>query len=186
VKGPQFDGIVRALGVKRDRRRMLQVASAALLATWGSRVAWRRAGAQDLPAPDTCIADADCQDADADPCTGAACVDGLCTYFIVDCIPGHVCCGNGECCPTSEPGTCLADADCLPMSSDPCEGVRCEGGTCVPFLVTCAPGFACCGNGTCCPTGSGCAVDADCPTFPLPWGLIGTHCIGGVCVPSRL
>jgi hypothetical protein len=179
----QFDSMVRAFGTRQDRRHLLRTAAAGLLAAWGSRVAARSAGAQDTPALDTCAEDADCLDADLDPCTGGTCVDGFCTYFSVACVPGHVCCGNGACCPPGEPESCLADADCVPTSSDPCEGVRCEGGTCVPFLTTCAPDFACCGNGACCPTDGGCIVDGDCGAFPSPWDT-GTRCVSGVCVPS--
>jgi hypothetical protein len=68
-------------------------------------------------------------------------------------------------------------------SEDPCEGVRCEGGSCVPFLATCAPDFVCCGNGVCCPVGNGCVADTDCAAFPSLLGL-GTRCISGVCVPG--
>lgn len=46
----------------------------------------------------TCQSDADCLDGDSDACTGAACEEGTCVYFIVTCAPGFVCCGNGECC----------------------------------------------------------------------------------------
>ena len=183
MDGPQFDSLVRTFGMRSDRRRTLRLVAAGLLANWGARMVARNAGAQDTPPSDTCAEDAACVDGDLDPCTGGACVDGLCTYFIVDCIPGHVCCGNGECCPADESGGCLADTDCVPMSGEPCEGVRCEGGACVPFLATCAPDFACCGNGTCCPSNGGCVVDSDCPAFPSPWSA-GPRCISGVCVPS--
>ena len=182
MDGPHFDRIVRTLGMSLGRRRTLQMVSIGLLTTWGSRFFARKAGAQDTLSPETCHEDTDCSDGDLDSCTGGACVDGLCTYFIVNCIPGHVCCGNGACCPTGEPGGCLADTDCVPTSADPCEGVHCEGGACVSFLATCAPDFACCGNGACCPTGSGCVVDADCPADPVPWGA-GMRCVSGVCVP---
>ena len=42
--------------------------------------------------------DSDCAPAEPDPCTGAFCDAGSCTYTSVHCIRGHVCCGNGECC----------------------------------------------------------------------------------------
>ena len=48
---------------------------------------------------DHCQTDADCDDGDGDPCTGARCENGACTYAIASCAPGFVCCGNGECCP---------------------------------------------------------------------------------------
>lgn len=183
MDGPQFDAFVRTCGKKRARRRTLQIVGTGLLVAWGSRLVARTAGAQETSAPDACAEDAECFDGDLDPCTGGGCVDGLCTYFIVDCIPGYVCCGNGECCPGGEPGSCETDADCALSGDDPCAGVRCEGGSCVPFLVPCAAGFACCGNGTCCPTNSRCVVDADCPAVAEPWGT-GTRCVSGVCVPS--
>ena len=44
----------------------------------------------------------DCLPAEAYPCTGALCDAGSCTYTSVACIPGNVCCGNGECCPDGE------------------------------------------------------------------------------------
>jgi hypothetical protein len=49
-----------------------------------------------------------------DPCTGAVCEAGSCSYTSVACIPGYICCGNGECCAEGE-------ADALPdvTSSDP-------------------------------------------------------------------
>ncbi len=51
---------------------------------------------------ETCSQDSDCQEAEADPCTGALCDAGSCSYTSVHCIPGYVCCGNGECCPEGE------------------------------------------------------------------------------------
>lgn len=176
-----FDRIVRTLWSTLDRRGALRAMGAGLLAAYPRHAAARQAMAQTEPAPDTCAADTDCSDGDLDPCTGAACVDGLCTYFIVDCIPGYACCGNGACCPAGEPGSCLADTDCAPIGLHPCEGVRCEGGACVPFLVTCASGFACCGNGACCPEDGGCFADADCDAYHSP---LGARCASGVCVPS--
>jgi hypothetical protein len=154
----QFDRIVRSWATRTNRRRALRFMGIGSLVAW-----WQRTGpdsaAQETQEPVPCAQDADCLDGDADACTGATCVDGFCTYFIVDCIPGHICCGNGACCPVEEGGSCLADTDCLVVSEDPCAGTRCEGGSCVPFLATCAPDFACCGNGVCCPVGDGCAED---------------------------
>lgn len=184
MDGRRFDRIARTLAHGTNRRRALEVLAGWLLAVVGRSSSWQTAAAQLAPDPATCTQDADCLDGDLDPCTGGACVEGLCTYFIVDCIPGHVCCGDGACCPTGNPGSCLADADCVPISADPCEGVRCEGGACVPFLVTCAPDFACCANGACCPGAQGqCAVDGDCPAFPSPLGT-SARCVSGVCVPT--
>ena len=182
MDGRQFDRIARSLAKPTSRRRALQFVGMGFLVAWWQRVR-RDAAAQEIPEPTPCSQDADCLDGDADACTGGACVDGLCTYFIVDCIPGHVCCGNGACCPVEEGGGCLGDADCVAASDDPCAGARCEGGSCVPYQATCDPGFVCCGNGVCCPVGNGCVVDADCAAFPSVLG--GTaRCISGVCVPG--
>jgi hypothetical protein len=182
VDGQQFDRIARSWATRTNRRRALQFVGIGSLVAW-----WQRAGrdsaAQETQGPTPCSQDADCFDGDADACTGATCDEGFCTYFIVDCISGHACCGNGSCCPVEEGGSCQLDTDCMTAGEDPCEGVRCEGGSCVPFLATCAPDFVCCGNGVCCPVGSGCVADTDCAAFPSLLGL-GTRCISGVCVPG--
>ena len=76
------------------------------------------------PPPDGCETDADCRAGITDPCTGATCnPDGTCAVFIVDCVPGYVCCNNGQCCadpPCSEAGESCADNAC-------CDGLTCEG-----------------------------------------------------------
>lgn len=151
MDGERFDCITRGFDAILDRRGALRVLGAGLVATGGSWFSRTHADAQSGPGFTVCMQDADCLDADLDPCTGSACVDGACTYFIVDCIPGHVCCGNGVCCPTGESGSCMEDADCIAVSGDPCQGFRCEAGACSLFVVSCAPGFTCCGNGVCCP-----------------------------------
>lgn len=184
MDGPDFDRITRSWARRTNRRGALRGLAAGLLTGWG----WRRSGgaavAQEGPAAITCTQDAECLDGDLDPCTGATCVDGSCTYFIVDCIPGHVCCDNGACCPSEEPGICLTDADCMPTSGDPCEGTLCEGGVCVSFLVSCAADHACCGNGACCPTGEpgACLADTDC-LHESGDPCEGVRCEGGTCVP---
>jgi len=178
----QFDRIARSWATRANRRRALRFVGVGSLIAWWQRTE-RDSVAQETQGPTPCSQDAECLDGDADACTGAACVDGLCTYFIVDCMPDHTCCDNGSCCPVEGGGNCLADADCVAASEDPCEGARCEGGSCVPFLATCAPDFACCGNGVCCVVGDGCEADSDCATFPSFLGL-GTRCISGVCVPA--
>jgi hypothetical protein len=91
----------------------------------------------------TCTQDADCQDGDADHCTGATCQEGFCTFFIVTCIPGTTCCGNGECCPVEATGGCTADTDCVETSGDPCWRAMCANGTCLSQRVTCPPGEFC-------------------------------------------
>jgi hypothetical protein len=120
VDGPDFDRMARLWGTSADRRRALRLIGAGVIAgSWlgrGSNIT----AAQTSVAQMTCTQDADCQDGDADPCTGAACQDGFCTFTIVSRIPGTNCCGNGECCPAGESGGCTADADCVPTSSDPC------------------------------------------------------------------
>ena len=184
VNGQRFDSITRAWQTRAHRRGVLGVIGAGLLASLWRRET-REARAQGSQGPIRCTDDSECLDGDLDPCTGATCADGSCMYFIVDCIPGSVCCGNGECCPEGEPAACVTDADCGPGSGDPCEGFHCDGGHCLPFLVSCAPGFACCGNGVCCPDHDMCATDADCGV----WGnhlWLGARCVGGTCVPHHL
>ena len=118
-----------------------------------------------LPPPSTCQTDADCLDGDADPCTGATCTDGTCAFFIVDCVPGHVCCGNGECCPFE----CQTTADCPPDPTG-CNSVGCtDDGRCVSTLIACtcategAPcGDGCCDGLICLPDGSGGATCQGC------------------------
>lgn len=169
MDGKEFDRITRAWARRTGRRGLLQFLVGGLVAGLGWRHAVRSVTAQEEPGFIACVQDADCVDGDLDPCTGASCIDGSCAYFVVDCIPGHVCRGNGACCPTRESGACLAATDRVPTSRDPCEGVPCEGGTCVPFLVSCAPDFVCCGGGSCCPANgstsglpNGCVDDSDC------------------------
>jgi hypothetical protein len=73
-----------------------------LLVNWGASRLTRNPHVQDTPAPDACVEDAVCGDGVYDPCTGSACVEVLCAYFIVDYMHGYVCCGHGACCLTSE------------------------------------------------------------------------------------
>lgn len=183
VNSQRFDRVTRNLGASLSRRGVFRWLGASLITTGSSWLSRKRTNAQGGPTPAICTQDADCLDADLDPCTGSACVEGACSYFIVDCIPGHVCCGNGRCCPGSETGSCLADSDCLRDSADPCEGFHCEGGACVPFLVFCAPGFACCGNGVCCPFAGECSSDTDCAALSVSTAAT-LRCISGVCVPT--
>ena len=182
MDGERFDRIARSWATRTDRRQALRIVGIGSLLAWWQRSS-RDSAAQMPPEPTPCSHDDECLEGDADSCTGGACLDGLCTYFIVSCIPGHTCCGNGSCCPVEDGGNCLEDADCVAVSDDPCAGSRCEGGSCVPFMATCDPDFVCCGNGACCPVGAGCAADADCAAFPSAlWGM--ARCISGVCVPS--
>lgn len=180
MDGRRFDRVARVLATSAGRRGALRLLGAGLLAGSFSRRTGDGVAAQESAGPIPCGQDDDCRDADLDPCTGGACLDGLCTYFIVDCIPGHVCCGNGTCCPTGEANGCVADTDCAQASDDPCAGVRCDNGACVSFLAACAPESACCGNGVCCATAAGCATDGDCAGLDAR-----PRCVSGVCVPAR-
>lgn len=152
MNGHAFDRMTRLWGTSTDRRRALQLIGAGLVVGSGlSRE--KTAAAQTSVAQMTCTQDADCQDGDADPCTGATCQEGFCTFFIVSCIPGTICCGNGECCAAGESGRCAADADCVPTSSDPCWTAMCANGVCLSQRVSCPPGEFC-RDGSCAPIGS--------------------------------
>ena len=74
-----------------------------------------------------CTADADCPD-DDDPCTVAACVDGQCALFTLDCPPGSVCCGNGACCEPCGPTVCAPGDVCCNPSCGICTP---PGGGCI-------------------------------------------------------
>ena len=153
MDGQQFDELVRVAAIGANRRQVLRALAVGLAGSlvFPNRkpgVAAQDAGAQ---GPAKCATDSDCVDPDTDPCTGATCEGGTCAFFIVDCIPGYVCCGNGECCPDTGSGQCQSDADCAEGDGDPCTGARCENGACTYHIATCAPGFVCCGNGECCP-----------------------------------
>lgn len=150
MDGHLLDRIARSFATRAHRRGALRALAAGLLAGWGWRFP-RPVRAQPSPdlGPLPCAQDADCADADLDSCTGGACLDGLCAYFIVSCTPGHVCCGNGACCPES--GQCLSDLDCAQTTDDPCAGATCEDGLCIPYILSCAPGAVCC-KGACAPS----------------------------------
>jgi hypothetical protein len=147
VDGYVFDRMARLLATTTDRRRMLRLIGAGVIATsWLSR--GKSVTAQQIP----CTQDADCQDGDADPCTGGICQEGFCTFFIVSCIMGTTCCGNGECCAAGGVGGCTADADCVQTSADPCWRATCANGTFRSQRVSCPPGEFC-RDGTCAPIG---------------------------------
>ena len=98
MDGHAFDRMARLWGTNTDRRRALQLIGTGVMAgSWLNRGS-KTAAAQSSGAQMTCTQNADCQDGDADPCTGGICQEGFCTFFIVSCIPGTTCCGNGECC----------------------------------------------------------------------------------------
>jgi hypothetical protein len=46
--------------------------------------------------------------------------------------------------------SCVQDTDCVVLDAEPCTGTRCDDGQCVFSIVSCAPGYTCCGNGECC------------------------------------
>jgi hypothetical protein len=137
-----FDRMARLWGANADRRRALQLIGAGVIAGSGLRRG-KTTAAQTSAGQMTCTQDADCQDGDADPCTGATCQEGFCTFFIVSCIPGTICCGNGECCSIEATGACTADTDCAQTSGDPCWRATCANGTCLSQRVTCPPGEFC-------------------------------------------
>ena len=159
----RFDRLAR-VAAGASRRQVLRAVGLGLAGGLIGRtrvpgVAAQEAGA---PGPTTCVTDADCVDADGDACTGGRCDNGTCVFFIVDCIPGYVCCGNGECCPDAGSVQCQSDADCVDADNDPCTGATCENGTCVPHIVSCAPGFVCCGGGCVEACAEGQSLDASC------------------------
>lgn len=164
MDGDRLDGLARAVATNGSSRRTVLRMLAATVGGWivaGTSVSARAAQ------PATCQQDADCVDADAAPCTGGRCEGGTCTFTSVFCAPGFVCCANGECCSEESPesGACASDAECQDADADPCTGVRCEGGTCAPYILTCAAGFTCCG-GECvadCPKGQGIDANCQCP-----------------------
>ena len=147
MDGYVFDRMARLWATTTDRRRTLRLIAAGVIATsWLGR--GKSAAGQQMP----CTQDADCQDGDADPCTGGICQEGFCTFFIVSCITGTTCCGNGECCAAGGVGGCMADADCVQTSADPCWRAKCANGTCRSQRVSCPPGEFC-RDGTCAPIG---------------------------------
>jgi hypothetical protein len=152
VDGHAFDRMARLWGTSTHRRRALQLIGAGVLSgSWlgrGSKIAAAQTSVEQM----TCTQEADCQDGESDPCTGASCQEGFCTYFIVSCIPGTTCCGNGECCAAGGSGGCMADADCVQINGDPCWGTQCVSGVCVARHVECPAGEFC-RNGTCVPFG---------------------------------
>ena len=148
----RFDGLTKAWGTRTGRRETLRLAAIGLLALWTARRGETRADAQDAFNPGACVLDEDCQDGDGSECTGASCLGGMCAYFVVDCMPGYVCCGNGACCPSGGVATCAADADCVTADPDPCVGAKCLEGACAPYILTCAPDHTCL-KGACVPIG---------------------------------
>jgi hypothetical protein len=147
-----FDRVTRTLSAPTHRRPVLRGLAAAGLA----RIEWRRAppaAAQVGSAGTGCTHDARCVPSDHDPCTGVACVDGLCTFFAVDCITGYTCCGSGTCCSIGATGSCQTDGDCRPIGNNPCWSTACVYGRCVAQHGIC-PAAAFCRQGACVPCGA--------------------------------
>ena len=121
----RFDGLARAVATNGSSRRTVLRMLAATVGGWivaGTSVsAW---AAQ----PVTCQQDADCVDADADPCTGGRCEGGMCTFTNASSVlPGLSAVGMGSAAPqkaSPEAGACASDADCQNADADPCTGVR--------------------------------------------------------------
>jgi hypothetical protein len=115
MDGQSFDRLVRMAGMTRDRRQLLQGLVASVTATLALRLGVVTTPAQVVTedSGETCSQDSDCAPAEPDPCTGAFCEDGSCTYTSVACMRGHVCCGNGECCPEENgaPSSVVSDGE---------------------------------------------------------------------------
>jgi hypothetical protein len=96
----RFDTLVRTVAATRNRRRLLHGLAATAVAGVVLRPGVRTVAGQVVTedSGETCSQDSDCMPAEPDPCTGAFCDAGSCTYTSVACMRGHVCCGNGECC----------------------------------------------------------------------------------------
>ncbi|MDQ3410481.1 MAG: hypothetical protein M3509_00005 [Chloroflexota bacterium] len=183
----RFDRLARRAASGVGRRGVLRglVAGAAAIVFGGS--GFRRGLAQETCAEPCrqnevcsngacvrgCRQDRECKD-DNDACIGGLCDDGICVQYIVDCAPGHLCCGNGKCCPVS----CQTDIDCftaITCSIGRCgtEGV-CEFSQREP-CITCGVDGDCAGSGTgavCC--GGTCIA-------PCPAGFVlakGCECHG--------
>lgn len=91
-------------------------------------------------------------------------------------------CGRNEVCIDGRcVKSCTEDRQCRNRRGDPCLGGRCEAGICVEFIVDCAPGYACCGNGECCP--APCATPSECVTGDPC--IVGTCGVDGVCQFAR-
>jgi hypothetical protein len=107
MEGHRFDRFVRTLAAPRSRRQLLRGCVATSAAALALRLSSGAVARQVVSGEsiETCSQDSDCAPAEPDPCHGAFCDAGSCTYTSVACIRGHVCCGNGECCPEGEADT---------------------------------------------------------------------------------
>jgi hypothetical protein len=116
MEGHRFDSLMRTLAAPGSRRRLLRGFVVTATTGLALRLSTGAVAAQVVSedSGETCSQDSDCIPAEPDPCTGAVCDAGTCSYTSVACIRGYNCCGNGECCPEGE-------ADALPdvTSGDP-------------------------------------------------------------------
>ena len=103
MEGHRFDSLMRTLAAPGSRRRLLQGFVVTATTGLALRLSTGTVAAQVVTDSDeTCTQNSDCMPAEPDPCTGAVCDAGSCSYTSVACIPGYVCCGNGECCAEGE------------------------------------------------------------------------------------
>ena len=106
MEGHRFDSLMRILAASKSRRRLLRGFVVTATTGLALRLSTGAVAAQVVTDTDeTCTQDSDCMPAAPDPCTGAVCDAGSCSYTSVACIPGYICCGNGECCPEGDAGT---------------------------------------------------------------------------------
>ena len=116
MQGHRFDSLMRTLAAPGSRRRLLRGFVVTATTGLALRLSTGAVAAQVVSedSGETCSQDSDCIPAEPDPCTGAVCDAGTCSYTSVACIRGYNCCGNGECCLEGE-------ADALPdvTSGDP-------------------------------------------------------------------
>ena len=104
MDGHHFDALVRNATTTRSRRQLIHGLAATAVASVAVRLGILVTAGQVVTedSGETCSQDSDCMPAEPDPCSGAFCDAGSCTYTSVACMRGHVCCGNGECCREGE------------------------------------------------------------------------------------
>ncbi len=105
MDGQRFDSLVRTVVAPRSRRLLLSGLAAMGVPALALRLRTLTVAGQAVSSDEPCSEDSDCISADPDPCTGAVCDAGTCSYTSVACIPGYVCCGNGACCAEGEADT---------------------------------------------------------------------------------
>ena len=107
MQAHRFDSLMRTLTAPGSRRRLLRGFAVTAATGLALRLSTGAVAGQVVSedSGETCTEDSDCIPAEPDPCTGAVCDAGSCSYTSVACMPGYVCCGNGECCPEGDAGT---------------------------------------------------------------------------------